>query len=127
MGLAGKKRGCAKEISLVNVIKDFVIGAFSGLRNFHATLSDQIKRIARLAFAKDYFAGFLADNIDFRRDPFDHVAVHSLEQSVIVESFDRSSSLRRFHPDADQPASDEVSEIEPLFCAYFKLARTPRT
>src|SRR2546421_8158256 len=97
MRLAGKQRGCTKKISLVDVIEDFVVRTFCRFSDFYATLPDEIKRIARLALTKNYFARFLAENINFRRDPFDHLRVHAIEQSVIVELFDRSSSLRRFH------------------------------
>src|SRR5437899_12882412 len=66
MRLACQQRGRPKEIALINVVEDFVVDAVWRLRNFHATLTYQIKRIAWFPFAENYFAGFFRSTLILR-------------------------------------------------------------
>src|SRR5256885_16929735 len=68
MRLACQQRGRPKEIALINVVEDFVVDAVWRLRNFDATLTYQIKRIAWFPFAENYLAGVFSENANSRRD-----------------------------------------------------------
>ncbi len=79
MRLARQQRGRPKEIALINVVEDFVVDAVCRLRNFHATLTYQIKRIAWFPFAENYFAGFFSEHANSRRDLLDDLDVNAFE------------------------------------------------
>src|SRR6266571_1588341 len=97
MRLARQQRSCAKEISLINVVEDLAVDALCRLRNFNAALPYQIERIARFAFAKNYFTRFLSQHAKFWRDALDDVGINSFEKPIVVESFDGSGPRGRFH------------------------------
>src|SRR5438105_5482738 len=92
MRLACQERRCTKEISLVDVVVDFVFHALCRLRNLDAALAYQIKRIARFTFAKNDFARFLSEHANFRRDALDDLGVDSFKQAIVVESLDGSGT-----------------------------------
>ena len=127
MRRAGQERRCAKEISLVDVVEDFMFDAVSRLRNFNAALAYQVKRIPGFPFAKNDFAGFLSDHTNFRRDAPDDLGVNSFKQAIIVESLDGSGPGSGSRSIQNHPAIDEPSGRAPSICAYFTLSRTPRT
>jgi len=97
MRRACQERRCAKEISLINVVEDFMLDAVSGLRNFNGALAYQVKRVARFAFAKNNFAGFLSKDANFWRDARNDIGVDACKQPIIVESLNRAGPGRRFH------------------------------
>src|SRR6266446_4819623 len=98
MRLARQQRSCAKEISLINVVEDLAVDAACRLRNFNAALPYQVERIARFAFTKNYFTGFLSQHANFRRDALDNVGINAFEKPIIAKSLDRSAPCGRFHP-----------------------------
>ena len=97
MRLTGQERGRAEKASRTNEIEDFMVVAVRGLCDFNATFGDEIKRIAGLAFTKNYFARFLAKHSDFRSDPFNNVGIDSVKQPVVAELFGRARALSCFH------------------------------
>src|ERR1700736_2290327 len=126
MRLTRQQRNCAEEISLVNVVEDFVVDAVCGLRNFNAALADQIKRTAWFTFAKNYFTGFLSQHANFRRDALDDLGINTFKQAIIVESLDGSGPANRSHSIQNQLAIEEPSGRAPSIRAYLTLSRTPR-
>src|SRR5260370_8068360 len=97
MRLARQQRSCDKEISLINVVEDLAVDAVCRLRNFNAALPYQIERIARFAFAKNYFTRFLSQHAKFWRDALDDVGINSFEKPIVVEFFAGSGPRGRFH------------------------------
>src|SRR5713101_6878562 len=81
MRLARQQRSCAKEISLINVVEDLAVDAVCRLRNFNAALPYQVERIARFAFTKNYFTGFLSQHAKFWRNALDDVGINFFEKS----------------------------------------------
>src|SRR6184192_3017405 len=82
MRLTRQQRSCAKEISLVNVVEDFAVDAVCRLRNLNAALPYQVERIARFAFTKNYFTGFLSQHAKFWRNALDDVGINSLKSRL---------------------------------------------
>src|SRR5438876_9139577 len=126
MRLARQQRSCAKEISLINVVEDLVVDAVCRLRNSNAAFPYQVERIARFAFTKNYFTGFLSQHAKFWRNALDDVGINSFEKPIIAKSLYGSAPRGRFHSDQHQLAIDEPSGREPSIWAYFTLSRTPR-
>jgi hypothetical protein len=92
-----QQRSCAKEISLINVVEDLAVDAVCRLRNFNAALPYQVERIARFAFTKNYFTGFLSQDAKFWRNALDDVGINSFEKPITAKSLDGSASRGRFH------------------------------
>ena len=124
---AGQEGRCAKEISLVDVVEDFMFDAVSRLRNFNGTLAYQIKSVAGFTFAKNNFTGFFSNHANFGCDSLDDLGINSFKQAIIVESLDGSGPGSGSHSIQNQLAIDEASGRAPSICAYFTLSRTPRT
>src|SRR5438128_11372575 len=97
MRLARQQRSWAKEISLINVLEDFAVDAVCRLSNLTAALPYQVERIARFAFTKNYFTGFLSQHAKFWRNALDDVGINSFEKPIIAKSLDGSASRGRFH------------------------------
>src|SRR5438128_12571651 len=97
MRLARQQRSWAKEISLINVLEDFAVDAVCRLSNLTAALPYQVERIARFAFTKNYFTGFLSQAAKFWRNALDDVGINSFEKPITAKSLDGSASRGRFH------------------------------
>src|SRR6266404_1123984 len=104
MGLARQEGRRAKEISRINKIKDFLVGAVSRSCDLDATFGDEIKRVAGLAFPENYFTGLLLEDADLGRDPFNCDRIDALKQTIAVELFDGSGPLRGFHSSENKSA-----------------------
>src|SRR2546423_7048446 len=113
MRLTCQERRCTKEISLVDVVMDFMVNAICRFRDLDAPPAYQIKRIARLTFAKNGFARFFSQHANFRRDALDDFSVKSFKQAIIVESLDSSGPGCGSHSLQNQPAIDEPSGMAP--------------
>src|SRR5436309_5473404 len=97
MQLARQQRSCAKEISLINVVEDLAVDAVCRLRNSNAAFPYQVERIARFAFTKNYFTGFLSQHAKFWRNALDDFGINSFEKPIIAKSLYGSAPRGRFH------------------------------
>src|SRR5215469_12154631 len=97
MRLTGEERCRAEKISLINEIENFLSLQVCHPGDFDAALGDEVKGIADLTFAEDYFARFFLQDPDLWSDPFDDIDFDAVEQSIIAELLDSSRPLSRPH------------------------------
>jgi len=101
MRLPAQERDFAEKISGVNVIEHFLPAATTLLGNFDRAFTDQIKRIAQIAFLENDIPAFELQDVDVGPDSFQHLCADALKEPVLtqlLESFCGRGSHQVFKP-----------------------------
>src|SRR5438093_544599 len=85
MWLPAQKRDFAEKVSGLNVIEHLLPAAATLLGNFDRAFTDQIKRIAQIAFLENDISAFELQDVEVGPDSFQHFRADSLKEPVLTQ------------------------------------------